>query len=475
MARNLYLSDKGRVRHEIVIGKSGSGKSEYMKLRIAKQMAMGGFILIVDAKPSQEFRDWLASMAYSYGRFSQLRIIDLQYPDRGHTYNPIDRGDGEMVAGRVGQIFGTDLSGGSSEEHFKQMFLNPLQLTVDCMKRLGRAYNIYDLYIALTNVHAMEWLLRNTPESQERRNYAIQLHSYRTPVRVGPGQEEWRLDLRRMGQQFFNTAQRLMPYGTGNLGRIMRVYSPEVDLLRAIDESQIVYVPLPTMERSESAYAAAKMLLSDFKAAVAEIYARGEASRPPVPGMVFGDEFASWAIDGSEELIEKCRGANIGMQLLMQTSAGLTARGDDFAARIIASCETKTFLTIGDPDTCELAAKICGETLKEFRSESESSASGQSNRFLDVQLFHGVSSARGKSRGVSERYDYVVRPEEFAKLSIGEAWVLPMGAKQVFKVKFPMVKPRISYPYRKVAYEVPARVGIRLDEQFHRGGFEEVA
>jgi hypothetical protein len=410
VARNLYLSGKGRVRHEVVFGKPGSGKTEYMKLRIAKQLALGGFILIVDAKPSQEFRDWLSSMAYSYGRFSQLRVIDLQYPDLGHTYNPIDRGDGEMVAGRIAQIFGKEMKG--SDEHFKQMFLNPLQLTVDCIKRLGRAYNMYDLFIALTNASAMEWLLRNTPESQERRNYAIQLHVYRTPVRVAPGQEELRLDLRRMGSQFFNTAQRLMPYGTGNLGRIMRVYSPEVDLLRAIDESQIVYVPLPTLERSETAYAAAKMLLSDFKAAIAEIYARGEASRPQVPGMLFGDEFASWAIEGSDELIEKCRGANVGLVLLMQSAAGMEARGPDFSARIIGSCETKTFLTIGDPETCELASRISGELLRGFKSESESAASGQSNRFLDVQLFHGVSSARGRTAGVSERYDYVVRPEE---------------------------------------------------------------
>lgn len=473
MARNLYLTGQGRVRHEIVLGKPGSGKTEYMKLRIARQMAAGGFMLIVDAKPSQDFRDWLSSVAHAYGRASQLRVIDLQYPERSHTWNPVARGDGETVAARIAQIFGTDVRGDA--EHFKQMFLNPLQLTVDCLRAIGSAYTIYDLYIALTHAPAMEWLLRHTPDGPQRRHYAMQLASYRAPVRSPSGRTEWQLDLRRMGSQFINTAQRLMPYGTGGLGRVMRACSADVDLLRAIDGMQIVYVPLPTMERSETAYAAARMLLADFKAALAELYARGEHSRPPVPGMFFGDEFASWAIDGSEELVEKARGARIGMQLLMQTSAGLTARGDDFAARIIGSCETKTFLTLGDPDTCELAARICGETLRAFRSESDSQASGRTNRFLDAQLFHGVSRAHGRSVGSSERYDYVVRPEEFARLPIGEAWVLPMSARQVFRVKFPLATPPEHHPYVKVCCDAPARQGIRLDERFGNAHSEAAA
>jgi hypothetical protein len=476
MARNLYLTDAGRTRHEIVFGKSGSGKTEYMKLRIARQMAAGGFMLIVDAKPSQDFRDWLSSIAWAYGRSGALRVIDLQHPDRGHTYNPVDRGDGETIAGRIAQIFGTVQASGSSEEHFKQMFLNPLQLTVDCLRRLGLAFHIYDLYVALTNVQAMEWLLQATPDGEARRNYAAQLASYRTPVRVG-GRETWRLDERRMGQQFFNTAQRLMPYGTGNLGRVMRVYSPEVDLLRAIDESQVVYVPLPTLERSESAYAAARMLLSDLKAAIAALYARGEATRPAVPGLVFCDEFASWAVEGAEELIEKARGANIGMVLLMQTAAGLAARGPEFAARIIGSCETRTFLTLGDPESCELAARICGEALRRFRTEGETVTQGASNRFLDVELFHGVSRARGRTAGSTERYDYVVRPEAFARLGIGEAWVVPMAARQVFRVRFPRVHPGERRPFRKVRYETPARTGAQFGERFggQRGAADGVA
>ena len=466
MARNLYLTGQGRVRHEIVLGKPGSGKTEYMKLRIARQMVAGGFMLIVDAKPSQEFRDWLSSVAYACGRASQLRVIDLQYPERSHTWNPVARGDGETVAARIAQIFGADVRG--EGEHFKQMFLNPLQLTVDCLRAIGGGCTLYDLYIALTHAPAMEWLLGATPYGPARRHYAMQLASYRVPVRGASGRTEWQLDLRRMGSQFINTAQRLMPYGTGSLGRIMRSCAPDVDLLRAIDTAQVVYVPLPTMERSETAYAAARMLLADFKAALAELYARGEGSRPPVPGMFFGDEFASWAIDGSEELIEKARGANIGMQLLMQTSAGLTARGDDFSARILGSCETKTFLTLGDPDTCELAARICGETLRAFRSESESRATGSTNRFLDAQLFHGVSRAQGRSTGSSERYDYVVRPEAFAQLAIGEAWVLPMAARQVFRVKFPLATPPAHRPYVKICCAVPDLPGIRLDQRFGR-------
>jgi intracellular multiplication protein IcmO len=474
--RNLYLRPSGRVRHESVLGRSGSGKSEYMKSRIAQQIRRGGAAVIVDAKPTEDFLDWVSSIAYCYGRWHQLRVVDLQRPDRSHTYSAIVRGDGEMVSERIANIFGAGAKRDASAEHFKQMMLNALQPTVDCIKRLGRAYNIWDLYILMTNPVAMEWLLRQTPESQEKQNYATFLQTYRTPVvDRQSGTTEWRINTQSMQQQIRGAAGRLQPYGTGNLGAIMRTYAPEVDLLDVIDTGKILYVPLPTLERGETAFAFAKLLLSDFKAAVAEIYARGQHTAPLIPAMFYGDEFGSWTIDRSEELVEKMRGANIGGMFLFQTSANLTVNGPEFAARIIGNCEMRTFLQLGDPDSCELAAKIIGEELRRFTSESEVQAQSASNRFLDVQVFHGVARSQSKSVSAAERYDYVVRPEELAGLPVGEAFFLPMAAQAVFRTRFPMVEPPLRYPYWKQSYKVEQRPGLNLDRLFERGAFMEAA
>lgn len=469
--RNLYYRPAGRVRHEVVMGRSGAGKTEYMKLHIAQQIRRGGAAIVVDAKPTQEFLDWLSAVCFAYGRWDQLRVIDLQRPDRSHTYSPIMRGDGEMIAERFSNIFGTAGRTDPTSEHFKLQMITPVQLTVDCVRRLGRAFTIWDLYILLTNPHAMEWLLRETPESQERQNFATLLQSYRTPVRGPGGTEEWKLNPQRIQNQIQGAANRLVAYGTGNLGQIMRTYSPEVDLLDVLDTGKILYVPLPTLERGETAFAFAKMLLSDFKAAVAEIYARGEDSRPIFPALFMGDEFGSWTIDRIEETVEKMRGANICGTFLFQTSANLTLNGDEFAARIIGNCETRTFLQLGDPDSAELAARIVGEELRRFNTETQASGRSASNRFLDVQVFHGVARSSSKSSGSQERYDYTVRPEEFFGLQVGEAFALPLSTRRVMKIKFPLVEQPESHPYEKSTYEVPQRVGLNLDKMFDRGLF----
>jgi hypothetical protein len=375
-----------------------------------------------------------------------------------------------MVSERVSNIFGASGRLDAQAEHFKQMMLNALQPTVDCIKVLGRAFTAWDLYIALTNPHAMEWLLAETPEGSQRQNFATFLQGYRTPVRVGrDGPDEWRLDPRRIQSQIGGAAGRLQPYGTGNLGQIMRVYSSEVDTLDAIDQGLLVYVKLATLERGESAWAFAKLMLSDFKAAVSEINARGEHTRPAIPFVLIGDEFGSWAIDGSEELPEKLRAANIGAMLLFQTAANLTQRGEVFAQRIVGNCETRTFLELGEPESQEYAARIVGQALKEFRTESQSVAQGQSNQFLDVKMFHGVSSSSSRSSSRSERYDYVVRPEEFAAVGMGRAFTMMLSARRVFEVAFPMTEPPRIVPYLKQALRPPQRAGLHLDKMFERG------
>jgi hypothetical protein len=471
IVRNYYLRPSGRVRHEFVMGRSGAGKTEYMKRAIAQQIRRGGAAIVVDAKPTQDFLDWISAMSYAYGRWDQLRVIDLQRPDRSHTYSAVLRGDGEMIAERFSNIFGASGRKDATAEHFKLQMIMPVQLTVDCIRRLGRSFTIWDLYILLLNPHAMEWLLRETPKSVERENFAVLLQGYRTPVRGPGGTEEWKLNPQRIASQIQGAANRLAAYGTGNLGQIMRTYSPEVDLLDILDTGKILYVPLPTLERGETAYAFAKILLSDFKAAIAEIYARGQESRPLVPALFLGDEFGSWAIDRVEETVEKMRGANIGGMFLFQTSANLTLNGDEFAARIIGNCETRTFLQLGDPDSGELAARIIGEELRRFTTESQASGSSASNRFLDVQVFHGVARSNSRSSGSQERYDYTVRPEEFFGLQVGEGFALPMSARRVMKFKFPLVAPPGPRPYERQRYEVPARVGLNLDKMFEREGF----
>lgn len=459
--KNLYLRDAGSVKHEFSMGKSGSGKTTYIKARVAQQIKRGGGTTIVDAKLDYEFLEWLYSTAATYNRQSQIRVINIDDPANSHTYAPHLTGDAEAVTSRYANVVQTGAD--ASADHFKSMAVQALMPTIACVKEMGMAYNALDLYILLTNANAMNWLLNNTPESEAKRNYGLHLESYR---RMNPTTKTREIDTARIMQQIGGVATRIYAYGTGNLGKIMNGYNPELNLLDAIDNNLITYIMLPTMEKKESSAAFAKLYLSDLVSTVALMYKRPPWTLPVIPHEVYGDEFGSWAIDHIEEGFEKFRGARISLNVSFQTAANLLKLGEDFADKVIGNCDTRNFMQLGDPRSCEIAANIVGQMLKKFKTESSGMSTGEGNKHLDFQLFHNISQSESTSEGFQERYDYIIRPEEFMNLDVGTAFCVPLAAKQCFKLKVPVYEPKVRQEFKITRFETPSRVGLNLADRF---------
>ena len=463
MQRNLYSKPNGVVRHEFILGKSGQGKTEAILSRIAQQIRRGGGCAFVDAKPEDRTETLIHTMATIYGRSHDMRVLDLRNPKNSHTYNPILSGNTTQAVSTVGNIFGDDLD--ASAKHFKTMMLAALQPAVGCIKEMNKAFNCQDLLILLSNPNAMNWLYDNTPPSAAKTQYNIWMDGYRSERTVG-GQTTVQIDMQRLRTQILGGATALHTYGVDELGEIMNSYSPQVTWRDTIENNRILYIKLPTMEMREQAIPFAQKMLSDFKAYVGEMYDKG--FKPPVPFLWIGDEFGSWAIAGAEELVEKMRGAGIGGIFSFQTYSNLAKLGDIFADRMVGSCETRTFMALGDEPSREFASGLIGELLKKFRSESQTSGASSANVNLDVELFHRTAKSAGESQGSQERYDYAVRPEELRDLGMGEGFVVPMAARRAFKVKFPMFDPEKLYPYTRRDIPTPEVVGLRLSEIFEQ-------
>jgi len=124
-------------------------------------------------------------------------------------------------------------------------------------------------------------------------------------------------------------------------------------------------------------------------------------------------------------------------------------------------------MQLGDPRSCEIAANIVGQMLKRFKSESSGVSVGEGNKNLDFQLFHNISQSESTSQGFQERYDYIIRPEEFMSLDVGSAFCVPLSAKQCFKLKVPVYEPRVREPFSITRYETPSRVGLNLADRFN--------
>jgi hypothetical protein len=124
-------------------------------------------------------------------------------------------------------------------------------------------------------------------------------------------------------------------------------------------------------------------------------------------------------------------------------------------------------MQLGDPRSAEVAASIVGQMIKKFRSESSGVSVGEGNKNLDWTVFHNISQSESKSVSTQERYDYIVRPEEFARLDIGEAFTIPLAAKQCFKIKVPIYEPAFREAFDITHYSTPAKVGLNLGERFN--------
>jgi intracellular multiplication protein IcmO len=458
---NLYVTDQGAVRHETVIGKSGSGKTNYLLHRLRQQMKRGGGAFILDSKTDYDFRDELWDLGHCCGREMDLRCVNIDNAAESHTYNPLLRGDAIAVASRFTDT--VDVGNNPTAEHFKAQGNLALTAALTPVKSLQAAYNAKDLYILLSNPEAMGWLLRQLPPGEARQSFDIWLESYRHWDNV---QKATRINTSVLRQQIGGIVARLYIYSVGEIGKVMNSYNPEVDLLNAIDNHHIVYFMIPSLDKSEASIAFAKLFFSDFRSTLAALYRRPKWQRPRIPHESYLDEFGSYTNRLVPQTFEMGRGAQCAMIPMFQTYANLKLVSEDFADQIIGNTEIQTFLTIGDPNTAEFAAKTTGEILRKFKMESRGESHSSGNKNLQLEVFHSLGKTSSESVTLREQYDYRIRADEFRDLDVGEAFVFVKGAKSGYKVKLPLCEAPASGGFRLRRFETKERAGLNLATKF---------
>lgn len=459
MVKNLYGTDDGLVRHTMLMARSGSGKTEFLKSMYYQQALRGGGKMIMDGKLDYDFLDALYSLSRACYRESDFRVINIENAEISHTYNPLLRGSALSVASRIGATIETGEN--ASAKHFKTMGTNLLASIIGCIQAQKKAFNFLDLFILMTNPSAMDWLSKNTPPGEARDFFHIQLSSYRNPAAKGGGVN---IDLNRLLVQVGGVAGQLYQYSMGDMGKVMGDYSPQVDLLDCIDQGLLLYVMIPRLEISESAQAFARMFFSDLGSSIGVIYKRPKEELPFIPYEVDMDEFGSYAPATAGLLFEVARGARIAMSPAFQTKANLELNGEDFVTQIVGNTENKIMMQLGDPETQEFAAEIIGEKLKTFRSRVQGSSKGASNKFLDHDLFHNITESRSDTRMSKIQYDFRVRPEVFQTIPPGRGILFHAG--KALHVDFPLVQPRVTAKYEKAEVPTRPREGLHLHKRF---------
>ena len=126
-------------------------------------------------------------------------------------------------------------------------------------------------------------------------------------------------------------AGRIALFSQGKFGQVLNTCAPEIDLADILRTNKMLYVMLPTMAKDTAALNLGKMIVSDFRTAVARLQALPKQQRPWPPFIGALDEMGSYVMQGIARLFEQARSARVALLPGFQAFGNLREVSAEFA------------------------------------------------------------------------------------------------------------------------------------------------
>lgn len=425
-------------RHVMIVGQSGVGKTVLGQWIMLQQIARGGGLLWIDGKlDPANLRD-LYLMCKWCGRGRDLLVLNPGNPSMSNTYNPVLVGEPDEVAARCMALV-PEAGTSAGADHYRAGATVALSTLVAAIQATGKAFCFSDLRVLLTSPKALEWLLKSVKGSDAALQLDLFLDQYRRADRRSGTRT---LDSDALATAFGGIGSRLTQFSSTGFGKVMNTYVPEVNLFDAVRRNKIVYVMLPTMGKGEAASGLGKLVVGDFRSAVARVQALPENQRPDPPFLGFFDEAGSYVTQAWSRMFEQARSAHLVMIPAFQTRANLETLGSELRAMVAGNTLTKVFFKPGEPDTSAWMADMIGQEAQVQHGLNDSgSRSTRAGSIADhLAGAGGAGGTGGEAHGQSTaaRVGYKVTPDDLALLAPGEAVVVHDGSN-VYHLHVPRV------------------------------------
>lgn len=425
------------MRHFLTGGMTGVGKTVSATTFMVQQIAAGGGLLWVDGKLDPDNILLLYHLSKWLGREVDFRVINPGNPKQSNTYNPLLFGSADEVASRILSTI-PSTEGNAGADYYKQAANQGLTTLIAAIKATGLAYNAMDLSILLTNAKALQDLEtkceQRAPSHPATRGFKLFLEQFKTQ---NPQTKAIMLDMKKLKDTFGGVAGRLFVYGSDEMGEITSTYNPDVQLARDIKMNRIIYCALPTMGKQQAAQNFGKLVLGDFRSAIAEVQLLPKPDRPDPPFLCWFDEVASYgSASAMETPFQQARSAQIYIGVGYQENSSIEALGPSFLGTIVGNTYTKIFFKPGNRETADSWAELIGKHKKLSEVWSRSYGSGSSAARLRVGLDSQVSNSEALQHRTQEEEDFRVGAENLAKLDFGEAVVL-YGGSRAYNIRVP--------------------------------------
>ena len=417
--------------HMHILAPSGSGKTK-SQLGPLSQQAMDKGLGLLEVEPKGDNEYIMAHIAYlqDQGRFpDDFLFWDPVKPAISNTYNPFYMG---MKTGNMQHmaslIIATMPKAGGSATFYEKVqseFTRAMARLLSILPKTGKMANFIDLYAILA------YLIGRRDDKGRYISGSIDylLETYSQELSGKDKDELSRLWLKSIIQdvasnpQYKNylrgLQQHLSLYAFGfSDPNLLNSYTPDIVISDAFQEGKVIYFSLRALNfPSGESLDVGKMVLMDLQAYAAYKYANNIVKN--MPDIVVIDEAPQVLPPEFQQVFEMARGAGIGVVVAHQSIDQFERIQKGMFDNIFNNCRVKLLLGAGDDKTARYYSEFLGQELKKFKTKG---LSGENPVFSPVSwLFPHWTEL------TTEKYDYVVRPEEIKAMKVGEGLLAVRG------------------------------------------------
>lgn len=337
--------DEVRTMQSILIGKSGFGKSTFLRNVIAQDARrvfdIGGVkrrmpMIILGGKGDREFTNELLEVFAAAGRLGDVRLLDPARPDLSVRYNALYSPDDESYQQHLEFIFG---SFGLRNDFFSGHQANYFNDLGRILRHTGNVHNVYDVLVVAFDPIVL----------REQIDVAIRRAENRSDLSV-----QQRLNLQMSARNLMQSLQdqdrvtkiqgllnELMTFLADDLSVITGAYDRLLTLDQVFDEDLILLISLDPNSSPKAIPALGRILLHNLQLVVGKRYKRNDRARQgwPMASIVL-DEFEPFVYPNFTRVLQTARGSNLSFLFSLQTIAQLENISRSFRANVTAAPST---------------------------------------------------------------------------------------------------------------------------------------
>lgn len=413
----IWLSNRDAGVHALILGTTGSGKTELLLGICQNALNQGSGFMFVDGKAQDKIAFKLMDLTVARGRHDDFMVLNFmtgakdiigpQSTKSTNTLNPFSYGSSGMVSQIV---VGLMSSGGGGDDMWKDRAISFVEALAPPLVYLRDHYNImldvneFRKYFEIERIEELAWRGGEMYPGLDQvldaaKNYLINLPGYdqaKIGKRGGQG-EDTRV------QHGYITMQLVRAFTSlaDTYGHIVRVPIGEVFFPDLVNQRRILVVMLPSLEKTPSETAnigkiivtALRNIMASGLGAVLEgdrdVLDNADGRNLLPPYVVILDEYGYYAVKGFAVAFAQARSLGFVCVVGGQDLASFQKESKEESVSICGNTRIKFFGSIEDPEqTMNFVVQTAGKAMVAKANSYEADVGMMGTSFNDNMQVH---------------------------------------------------------------------------------------